>query len=50
VPVLRDRGRLRDRYDVDESLRMRIFGAGDRLPDRHYATRYRGGAHLIPHL
>src|SRR5947209_4089917 len=41
VPVLRDRGRLRGRYDVDESLRTRIFGAGDRLPDRHYATRYR---------
>lgn len=46
VPVLRDRGRLRAAYDPDESLRDRIFGAGDRLPGRHYATRYRGGAHL----
>ncbi|HTU08043.1 MAG TPA: LLM class flavin-dependent oxidoreductase, partial [Trebonia sp.] len=46
VPVLRERGRLRSEYDPDESLRDRIFGAGDRLPDRHYATRYRGGAFL----
>jgi FMN-dependent oxidoreductase (nitrilotriacetate monooxygenase family) len=47
VPVLRERGRLRATYDENESLRDRIFGAGDRLPDRHYATRYRGGA-LLP--
>jgi FMN-dependent oxidoreductase (nitrilotriacetate monooxygenase family) len=46
VPVLRERGRLRTSYDPDESLRDRIFGAGDRLPGRHYGTRYRGGAHL----
>jgi long-chain alkane monooxygenase len=46
VPVLRERGRLRTSYDAGESLRDRIFGAGDRLPDRHYGTRYRGGAHL----
>jgi FMN-dependent oxidoreductase (nitrilotriacetate monooxygenase family) len=46
VPVLRARGRLRTEYDPDESLRDRIFGAGDRLPDRHYAARYRGGAFL----
>jgi FMN-dependent oxidoreductase (nitrilotriacetate monooxygenase family) len=46
VPVLRQRGRLRTAYDENESLRDRIFGAGDRLPDRHCATRYRGGAHL----
>ena len=46
VPVLRQRGRLRTTYDKNESLRDRIFGGGDRLPDRHYATRYRGGAHL----
>jgi hypothetical protein len=44
--VLRERGRLRSTYDENESLRERIFGAGDRLPSRHYATRYRGGAHL----
>lgn len=46
VPVLRARGRLRTSYDPDESLRDRIFGAGDRLPDRHYGARYRGGAFL----
>ncbi|MGY4644329.1 NtaA/DmoA family FMN-dependent monooxygenase [Cellulomonas sp. URHB0016] len=46
VPVLRERGRLRESYDEDESLRDRLFGRGDRLPDNHYATRYRGGAHL----
>lgn len=47
VPVLRERGRLRTAYDENESLRDRIFGAGDRLPDRHYGARYRGGA-LLP--
>ena len=46
VPVLRERGRLRTAHDENESLRDRIFGAGDRLPGRHYATRYRGGAFL----
>ena len=46
VPVLRERGRLRTAYDENESLRDRIFGAGDRLPDRHYGARYRGGALL----
>jgi FMN-dependent oxidoreductase (nitrilotriacetate monooxygenase family) len=46
VPVLRERGRLRTSYDKGESLRQRIFGAGDRLPDRHHGTRYRGGANL----
>jgi long-chain alkane monooxygenase len=46
VPVLRERGRLRAAYDENESLRDRIFGAGDRLPDRHYGSRYRGGAEL----
>ncbi|WP_084010479.1 NtaA/DmoA family FMN-dependent monooxygenase [Pseudofrankia sp. DC12] len=46
VPVLRARGRLRASYDEDESLRDRIFGDGDRLPDRHFGARYRGGAHL----
>jgi FMN-dependent oxidoreductase (nitrilotriacetate monooxygenase family) len=46
VPVLRARGRLRSAYDENESLRDRIFGAGDRLPDRHYGSRYRGGAEL----
>ncbi|GGK04462.1 N5,N10-methylene tetrahydromethanopterin reductase [Pilimelia anulata] len=46
VPVLRERGRLRRGYDAHETLRDRIFGAGDRLPERHVGARYRGGAHL----
>jgi FMN-dependent oxidoreductase (nitrilotriacetate monooxygenase family) len=46
APELRARGRLRERYVEGESLRDRIFGRGDRLPDNHHATRYRGGAHL----
>jgi FMN-dependent oxidoreductase (nitrilotriacetate monooxygenase family) len=46
VPVLRERGRLRREYDEHETLRDRISGEGDRLPDRHFGTRYRGGAHL----
>ncbi|GIJ47848.1 N5,N10-methylene tetrahydromethanopterin reductase [Virgisporangium aliadipatigenens] len=46
VPVLRARGRLRTEYDERETLRERIFGAGDRLPERHFGARYRGGAHL----
>jgi FMN-dependent oxidoreductase (nitrilotriacetate monooxygenase family) len=46
APVLRKRGRLRTEYDERETLRDRIFGEGDLLPERHFATRYRGGAHL----
>lgn len=46
VPVLRQRGRLRTSYDASESLRHRVFGEGDRLPDRHPAARYRGGRNL----
>jgi len=47
-PELRRRGRLREAYAPGESLRDRLFGDGDRLPDRHHGTRYRGGAHLPP--
>jgi FMN-dependent oxidoreductase (nitrilotriacetate monooxygenase family) len=47
-PVLRARGRLREGYRDGETLRDRVFGAGDRLPQRHRATRYRGGAGLPP--
>jgi len=47
APELRARGRLRSTYDETESLRHRIFGAGDRLPDRHHGARYRGGK-LLP--
>ena len=50
VPVLRERGRLRREYDERETLRDRIFGAGDRLPERHFGARYRGGAHLTPEI
>jgi len=46
APILRRRGRLRERYVEGETLRDRIFGAGDRLPERHGGARYRGGAHL----
>ena len=46
VPELRRRGRLPEEGSRPTSLRARLFGAGDRLPDRHIATRYRGGAHL----
>ena len=45
-PVLRRRGRLREGYVEGETLRDRIFGGGDRLPQRHPAARYRGGANL----
>ena len=45
-PELRRRGRLREAYVAGESLRDRVFGNGDRLPERHQATRYRGGAGL----
>ena len=47
VPELRRRGRLPDASAAPTTLRERLFGAGNaRLPDRHIATRYRGGANL----
>jgi FMN-dependent oxidoreductase (nitrilotriacetate monooxygenase family) len=46
VPELRRRGRLPERGGTPTTLRERLFGAGDRLPDRHIAARYRGGANL----
>jgi FMN-dependent oxidoreductase (nitrilotriacetate monooxygenase family) len=46
VPELRKRGRLREEYTPGESLRERIFGEGARLPERHQATRFRGGKNL----
>jgi long-chain alkane monooxygenase len=45
VPELRRRGRLRERGEAT-SLRDRLFRRGDRLPEHHIATRYRGGANL----
>jgi FMN-dependent oxidoreductase (nitrilotriacetate monooxygenase family) len=46
VPELRKRGRLPEAGAKPTTLRERLFGAGDRLPDRHIAARYRGGANL----
>ncbi|MGN6125167.1 MAG: NtaA/DmoA family FMN-dependent monooxygenase [Humibacter sp.] len=46
APELRRRGRLREEYVPGETLRERVFGEGPRLPERHWAARYRGGANL----
>lgn len=46
VPELRRRGRLRAQDETPTSLRDRLFGRGDRLPESHLGTRYRGGANL----
>jgi FMN-dependent oxidoreductase (nitrilotriacetate monooxygenase family) len=46
VPELRKRGRLPEAGSKPTTLRERLFGAGDRLPERHIAARYRGGANL----
>ena len=45
VPELRKRGRLPE-AGAPTTLRQRLFGEGDRLPERHIGTRYRGGANL----
>ncbi|WP_328512006.1 hypothetical protein [Gordonia amicalis] len=41
IPTLQKRGLIQSEYS-DGTLRQKIFGEGDRLPDRHHATRYRG--------
>src|SRR5476651_2504376 len=42
VPELRRRGRFRERYNEGETLRERLFGAGQaRLPGDHFGARYR---------
>ena len=41
VPVLQQRGLAQTEY-ADGTLRHKLFGRGDRLPERHQATRYRG--------
>ncbi|ANF59093.1 LLM class flavin-dependent oxidoreductase [Halotalea alkalilenta] len=46
VPELRERGLVKRDYPLDaqgrpQSLRQRLFGAGDRLPQRHPAAAYR---------
>ncbi|MBB5868226.1 FMN-dependent oxidoreductase (nitrilotriacetate monooxygenase family) [Allocatelliglobosispora scoriae] len=48
VPELRKRGRYRESYDDGETLRERLFGAGQsRLPDVHPGARYRDPAALL---
>jgi hypothetical protein len=46
VPELRRRGRMPEAGGKPTTLRERLFGAGDRLPERHIGARYRGGANL----
>ncbi|GGF10741.1 monooxygenase [Subtercola lobariae] len=46
VPELRRRGLVSTSRPAGETLRERLFGAGPRLPGRHLAARYRGGANL----
>lgn len=47
VPELRRRGRYREAYEDGETLRERLFGAGNaRLLDGHPGVRFRGGHHL----
>ncbi|WP_328472552.1 LLM class flavin-dependent oxidoreductase [Actinoplanes sp. NBC_00393] len=41
IPVLRERG-LAQREYAPGTLREKLFGRGDRLPDTHPAARYRG--------
>lgn len=47
IPELRRRGRFRERYNDGETLRERLFGAGQaRLPADHFGARYRDPAAL----
>jgi long-chain alkane monooxygenase len=41
APVLQSRGLMQREY-ADGTLRHKLFGRGDRLPERHPAARYRG--------
>ncbi|MCW2784568.1 MAG: class flavin-dependent oxidoreductase [Marmoricola sp.] len=41
TPVLQKRGLQQAEY-AEGTLRQKLFGQGDRLPERHHATRYRG--------
>jgi long-chain alkane monooxygenase len=40
TPVLRERGLMQRDY-AEGTLRHKLFGRGDRLPERHPAARYR---------
>jgi long-chain alkane monooxygenase len=47
VPELRRRGRYRESYRDGETLRERLFGAGQaRLPSHHHGARYRDPVRL----
>jgi long-chain alkane monooxygenase len=41
APVLQKRGLMQREY-AEGSLRHKLFGRGNRLPERHPAARYRG--------
>jgi long-chain alkane monooxygenase len=41
APVLRERGLMQREY-AEGTLRHKLFGHGDRLPERHPVARYRG--------
>jgi len=48
IPELRRRGRFRESYRDGETLRERLFGAGQaRLPAHHFGSRYRDPAALV---
>lgn len=48
IPELRRRGRMPQEGERSATLRERLFGDGrNRLPERHAAARYRGGANLL---
>jgi hypothetical protein len=50
VPELRRRGRFRESYRDGETLRERLFGAGQaRLPANHVGSRYRNPLALEEH-
>lgn len=40
IPVLQQRGLAQSEYR-EGTLRQKLFGGGNRLPDRHPAARYR---------
>ena len=40
VPELQNRGRYRTRYE-EGTLRQKLFGRGDRLPQQHWAAQFR---------
>ena len=47
VPVLQARGLAQTEY-AEGTLRHKLFGQGDRLPERHQAARYRGAFAPVP--